>query len=139
MLTEPTSSHANCLKTRRLPPVGCTLCWVLDGLKTRWLFKVTQPDFTMISKTIHVLYCDDNKPYSGFHCLTRSSSCSGVLSKFLAISGWETVSCSAPPISPIISVRNSGRLSQSTPQSSKQKNKSVATQFADVRPEGEAK
>jgi len=20
-------SHANCLKTRRLPPVGCTLCW----------------------------------------------------------------------------------------------------------------
>jgi len=26
-LAEPTSSHANCLKTRRLPPVGCTLCW----------------------------------------------------------------------------------------------------------------
>ena len=26
-LTELTSSHANCLKTRRLPPVGCTLCW----------------------------------------------------------------------------------------------------------------
>src|SRR5512145_952970 len=26
-LTEPASSHANCLKTRRLPPVGCTLCW----------------------------------------------------------------------------------------------------------------
>jgi hypothetical protein len=26
ILTEPTSSHANCLKTRRLPPVGCTLC-----------------------------------------------------------------------------------------------------------------
>jgi len=25
-LTEPTSSRANCLKTRRLPPVGCTLC-----------------------------------------------------------------------------------------------------------------
>jgi len=25
-LTEPTSSHTNCLKTRRLPPVGCTLC-----------------------------------------------------------------------------------------------------------------
>src|SRR6266508_4188335 len=23
-LTEPTSSHAKCLKTRRLPPVGCT-------------------------------------------------------------------------------------------------------------------
>jgi len=20
-------SHENCLKTRRLPPVGCTLCW----------------------------------------------------------------------------------------------------------------
>src|SRR5512134_1874746 len=29
ILTEPTSSHANCLKTRRLPPVGCTLCWAL--------------------------------------------------------------------------------------------------------------
>ena len=26
-LTEPTSSHPKCLKTRRLPPVGCTLCW----------------------------------------------------------------------------------------------------------------
>ena len=25
-LTEPTSSHVNCLKTRRVPPVGCTLC-----------------------------------------------------------------------------------------------------------------
>ncbi len=27
VLTEPASSHANCLKTRRLPPVGCTRCW----------------------------------------------------------------------------------------------------------------
>src|SRR6266540_231957 len=27
ILTEPTSSHANCLKTRRVLPVGCTLCW----------------------------------------------------------------------------------------------------------------
>jgi len=27
ILTEPASSHATCLKTRRLPPVGCTLCW----------------------------------------------------------------------------------------------------------------
>src|SRR5512147_1692323 len=27
ILPEPTSSHATCLKTRRLPPVGCTLCW----------------------------------------------------------------------------------------------------------------
>jgi len=26
VLTEPASSRANCLKTRRLPPVGCTLC-----------------------------------------------------------------------------------------------------------------
>jgi len=26
-LPEPAPSHANCLKTRRLPPVGCTLCW----------------------------------------------------------------------------------------------------------------
>src|SRR6266545_7527305 len=28
-LPEPTSSHVKCLKTRRLPPVGCTLCWAL--------------------------------------------------------------------------------------------------------------
>ena len=27
VLTEPAPSHANCPKTRRLPPVGCTLCW----------------------------------------------------------------------------------------------------------------
>src|SRR5215207_1819139 len=27
ILPEPTSSRANCLKTWRLPPVGCTLCW----------------------------------------------------------------------------------------------------------------
>src|SRR5574341_647954 len=34
ILPEPTSSHANCLKTRRLPPVGCTLCWVAVILET---------------------------------------------------------------------------------------------------------
>src|SRR5687768_1751155 len=28
ILTEPTSSRTNSLKTRRLPPVGCTLCWL---------------------------------------------------------------------------------------------------------------
>src|SRR5512145_3085916 len=28
-LPEPASSHGNCSKTRRLPPVGCTLCWAL--------------------------------------------------------------------------------------------------------------
>jgi len=28
ILPEPTPSPGNCLKTRRLPPVGCTLCWV---------------------------------------------------------------------------------------------------------------
>jgi len=27
ILSEPTPSHTKCLKTRRLPPVGCTLCW----------------------------------------------------------------------------------------------------------------
>src|SRR5688572_7532436 len=27
-LAEPTLSQENCLKTRRLPPVGCTLCWL---------------------------------------------------------------------------------------------------------------
>jgi len=32
-LMEPTSSHANCLKTRRLPPVGCTLCWAASDWK----------------------------------------------------------------------------------------------------------
>ena len=26
-LAEPASSQEKCLKTRRLPPVGCTLCW----------------------------------------------------------------------------------------------------------------
>jgi hypothetical protein len=30
ILPESTSSHANCLKTRRLPPVGCTLCWAAE-------------------------------------------------------------------------------------------------------------
>src|SRR5919108_1836358 len=33
-LPEPTSSHRNCLKTRRLPPVGCTLCWHAFDWKT---------------------------------------------------------------------------------------------------------
>src|SRR4051812_41883474 len=28
ILPEPASSHTKRLKTRRLPPVGCTLCWV---------------------------------------------------------------------------------------------------------------
>src|SRR5512138_1543165 len=27
ILTEPAWSHATCLKTRRVPPVGCTRCW----------------------------------------------------------------------------------------------------------------
>src|SRR5919109_967424 len=27
IFSESTSSHVNCLKTRRLPPVGCTPCW----------------------------------------------------------------------------------------------------------------
>src|SRR6476469_4961044 len=27
IVTEPTSSHTDCLKTRRLPPVGCTPCY----------------------------------------------------------------------------------------------------------------
>ena len=26
-LTEPASSHANCLKTQQVPSVGCTLCY----------------------------------------------------------------------------------------------------------------
>ena len=33
-LTEPTSSHANCQKTRRIPLVGCTLCWAVLTLLT---------------------------------------------------------------------------------------------------------
>src|SRR5512138_3184425 len=45
-LPEPTPSHANCLKTRRLPPVGCTLCWAIHetqdlslekGITTCWI------------------------------------------------------------------------------------------------------
>ena len=35
ILTEPTSSHGNCLKTRRLPPVGCTLCWAAEFIGMR--------------------------------------------------------------------------------------------------------
>src|SRR6266508_1163262 len=36
-LTEPTSSHANCSKTRRLPPVGCTLCWAVIDDYCKWI------------------------------------------------------------------------------------------------------
>jgi hypothetical protein len=45
-LTEPTPSHAKCLKTRRLPPaspwrrgdIGCTLCWAAaDAMQARLL------------------------------------------------------------------------------------------------------
>src|SRR5512143_3502863 len=42
-LTEPIPSHANCLKMRRLPPLGCTLCWVPDELKTHLIFKSILP------------------------------------------------------------------------------------------------
>src|SRR6266540_1893218 len=31
-LMESTSSQEYCPKTRRLPPVGCTLCWTVFGL-----------------------------------------------------------------------------------------------------------
>jgi hypothetical protein len=41
-LTEPTPSHANCLKTRRLPPVGCTLCWAAFSLRDNGCIR-TQP------------------------------------------------------------------------------------------------
>ena len=33
-LPEPASSHRKCLKTRRLPPVGCTLCWAFSRSKS---------------------------------------------------------------------------------------------------------
>src|SRR5688572_28941717 len=50
-LTEPTPSHETCLKTRRLPPVGCTLCWAAflpqitmsPGLPNLLLFSMTPP------------------------------------------------------------------------------------------------
>ena len=58
ILTEPTSNHANSLKTRRLPPVGCTLCWVLDERKTHWLFKITLPIFYKILNTQHFVLLD---------------------------------------------------------------------------------
>jgi hypothetical protein len=38
ILPEPAPSHAKCLKTRRLPPVGCTLCWHAFDLETRFSF-----------------------------------------------------------------------------------------------------
>jgi hypothetical protein len=31
VLPEPALSQVTCLKTRRLPPVGCTLCWALSS------------------------------------------------------------------------------------------------------------
>ena len=34
---EPTPSHANSLKTRRVSPVGCTLCWADFCLKETML------------------------------------------------------------------------------------------------------
>jgi short subunit dehydrogenase len=39
-LPEPTSSRANRLKTRRLPPVGCTLCWAATMAITPCLLKL---------------------------------------------------------------------------------------------------
>ncbi len=39
ILSERTPSHSNCLKTRRVPPVGCTLCWATTSLPEPWLLK----------------------------------------------------------------------------------------------------
>src|SRR6266508_104371 len=39
VLTESTSSQEKCLKTRRVPPVGCTLCWVAFLLRS-FFFKL---------------------------------------------------------------------------------------------------
>src|SRR5215216_6656083 len=38
-LTEPASSHTNCSKTRRLPPVGCTLCSAAVSLWRKFCIK----------------------------------------------------------------------------------------------------
>jgi hypothetical protein len=38
-LTEPASGQENCLKTRRIPQVGCTQCLV-DGQVAFWLSKI---------------------------------------------------------------------------------------------------
>ncbi len=38
-LPEPTPSHTNCLKTRRLPPVGCTLCWAVFMVEVSTMFQ----------------------------------------------------------------------------------------------------
>ena len=52
-LTEPTSSHAKRLKTRRLPPVGCTLCWAVLGFQPTILFE-------LLSLLIFLLVIFDN-------------------------------------------------------------------------------
>ena len=41
-LTEPTSSHENASKTRRLPDVGCTPCWAAGFSGTQRLDKITR-------------------------------------------------------------------------------------------------
>src|SRR5512145_1899010 len=41
-LTEPTPSHAKCLKTRRLPPVGCTLCWAVLSILQSCAFLISE-------------------------------------------------------------------------------------------------
>src|SRR3990172_10651272 len=46
-LAEPTSSHETCLKTRRLPPVGCTLCWAA------FITHTFETDF-LLAKTIYL-------------------------------------------------------------------------------------
>src|SRR5215210_4810182 len=40
ILAGTTPSHANCLKTRRLPPVGCTHCWATLRLRIPLLKKI---------------------------------------------------------------------------------------------------
>jgi hypothetical protein len=61
----------------------------------------------------------------------RASSCSGVLSKLAATSGADTVSCSAPAMSPRTSWMASGRSGHSN--SPRQRKLSMAVQFASVR------
>src|SRR5687768_15057405 len=56
-LPEPASSYTKCLKTRRLPPVGCTLCWAaFVGLIDTQPISILS-DIRSQMKIPHILFC----------------------------------------------------------------------------------
>jgi len=75
-LTELTSSRENCLKTRRLPPVGCTLCWAIfcqygasiGGYQFSWLVDVCHTQATLQRVKIdHARHTLRNCDEPGYH------------------------------------------------------------------------